>query len=109
LTDSEENCTISILNAVGRDLVLLPLSGSLAPPRKEFMAGLPTVSRTYTLAQLHATGRAAWKHDYIFVERHVYRIVAVPMPNGTNHVHMRLSDLRESSPLLRDGWMQMPS
>jgi hypothetical protein len=73
------------------------------------MAGLPTLSRTYTLAQLRATGRAAWKEGYLFVERRIYRIVAVPMPNGTNHVHMHLSDLRESSPLLRDGWMQMPS
>jgi hypothetical protein len=73
------------------------------------MAGLPTLSRTYTLAQLHATGRAAWKKDYLFVERRVYRIVAVPVPSGANHLHIRPSALEESSPLLRDGWMHMPN
>jgi hypothetical protein len=72
------------------------------------MAGLPTSSRTYTLAQVRAAGLPAWKEDYLFVERRVYRIVAFPEPGGGNRVHIRPSDLEESSPLLRDGWMHMP-
>jgi hypothetical protein len=72
------------------------------------MTASPVASPTFTLDEIRATDRAAWKEDYLFVEGRILRIVALPTPDGANHVHVRPSCLDESSPLVRDGWMLMP-
>ena len=65
-------------------------------------------AHTLTLPQLRAVGRAGWKEGYLFVEETVFRIVALPDPGGVCHVGIRLSNLHDQSPLIRDGWSSMP-
>jgi hypothetical protein len=73
------------------------------------MATMTTLERSSTLAAIRAGGRAAWKEDYLYVEGRIYRIVALPSPGGANHVAIRPSALAKESPLLQDGWRELPS
>ena len=63
---------------------------------------------TYSLAEIRAVERPAWKEDYLYACGKLLRIVVLAGKSGVNHTHIRPTSLRDGDDVIADGWMHLP-